>query len=316
MSSVINNMKVMFLLVSFGMAVCSHIEHYNEYIPYLQNIKTYVQHKETVLPASFDWRNVNGKSYVTKMLNQHIPQYCGSCWAHGSASALADRIKIARNATGTDINLSIQYILNCGGRIAGSCHGGSHAGAYAFIKEHGIPFDTCQAYLACSSESQEGFCPGVRELTKCNLANVCKTCSTFSDMGGTCKEITQYPNVTIKDFGYVRGINNIMTEIYHNGPIACGVDAEPIANYDGGIFDKPESSSNINHIISLVGWGYDGTKNGSYWIVRNSWGEYWGELGYARIMMGQLGLEESCVWAIPDTWTEVNKACYEDGSNC
>ena len=107
-----------------------------------------------------------------------------------------------------------------------------------------------------------------------------------------------------------------MTEIYQNGPIACGVDAEPIANYDGGIFDKPESSSNINHIISLVGWGYDGTKNGSYWIVRNSWGEYWGELGYARIMMGQLGLEESCVWAIPDTWTEVNKACYEDGSNC
>lgn len=36
-------------------------------------------------------------------------------WAHGALSALADRIKIARNAVGDDINLSIQYLLNCGG---------------------------------------------------------------------------------------------------------------------------------------------------------------------------------------------------------
>jgi len=29
------------------------------------------------LPGSFDWADVDGKSYLTKSLNQHIPQYCG-----------------------------------------------------------------------------------------------------------------------------------------------------------------------------------------------------------------------------------------------
>ena len=71
------------------------------------------------LPESFNWGDVDGKSYLTKSLNQHIPQYCGSCWAHGALSSLGDRIKIARNAAGDDINLSIQFILNCGTEMAG-----------------------------------------------------------------------------------------------------------------------------------------------------------------------------------------------------
>lgn len=48
------------------------------------------------LPDSFSWNDVGGKSYLTHMLNQHIPQYCGSCWAHSSMSSLADRIKISQ----------------------------------------------------------------------------------------------------------------------------------------------------------------------------------------------------------------------------
>jgi len=95
----------------------------------------------TALPDAFTWSDVNGRSYLTHSLNQHLPQYCGSCWAHGAISALGDRIKIARKGKGDDINLSIQYILNCGGDVAGSCHGGYHTGVYQMIQDEGfVPF--------------------------------------------------------------------------------------------------------------------------------------------------------------------------------
>jgi cathepsin X len=97
-------------------------------------------------------------------------------------SALADRIKIARGGIGDDINLSIQHILNCGGGIAGSCYGGSHSGAYEFVKKIGyVPFDTCMPYLACSDDSSEGFCDHVD--TTCTMVNTCRTCDTFGKIG-------------------------------------------------------------------------------------------------------------------------------------
>ena len=42
------------------------------------------------------------------VLLQHIPQYCGSCWAQAASSSLSDRIKIAREAAWPDIVIAPQ----------------------------------------------------------------------------------------------------------------------------------------------------------------------------------------------------------------
>ena len=47
-------------------------------------------------------------------------------------------------------------------------------------------------------------------------------------------------------------------------------------------------------------------------------GQYWGEMGFFRIAMGQnlLGIEGEIAWATPGTYTTQNFPCSEDGKNC
>lgn len=66
------------------------------------------------LPANFDWRNINGVNYASWTVNQHIPIYCGSCWAQAATASLADRFNILKNDSNpTPIALNPQMIVNC-----------------------------------------------------------------------------------------------------------------------------------------------------------------------------------------------------------
>lgn len=90
------------------------------------------------LPANFDWRNVNGTNYVSWTVNQHIPVYCGSCWAQAATASIADRFNIMLKDTNpTPIALSPQMIVNC--QLGGSCYGGDPVGVYNYAYMHGLP---------------------------------------------------------------------------------------------------------------------------------------------------------------------------------
>jgi cathepsin X len=258
-------------------------------------------------------------SMLTAVLNQHIPQYCGCCWAFATLSALSDRIKLARGGNGTDIILSIQHVLNCGS-VAGSCYGGNPLSVYEWIMENGhIAYMSANPYLACSEESTEGFCQHVD--TTCKPINIARSCDTFIESGGSCTALKHYPNATIKEWGVVETEHKIKAEILKRGPVACSVAAtDALDNYNGGILEEDPADGDenwmVNHVVEVVGWGEE--KNVPYWVVRNSWGEHWGEMGFFRVRRGNnsFQIESECVYAVPGDFTVHNYPCWENSANC
>lgn len=216
-----------------------------------------------------------------------------------------------KGLNGPDLDLSIQAVLNQGG--GGSCEGGNPTMAYAWMKrlgDSGLPVESCMNYAAVDGATRDGEFDADK-----SPSGMCMTCSTF---GVPCAAVSRYPNATVTEYGTVSGEEAMMNEIMERGPIGCGVNAVPILNYTGGVFthDMQPLFNSVDHEVAVVGWGVD--ENGvKYWDMRNSWGEYWGEMGWARIERGQdtLKLESSCDWAV-GSYSTTNFPCGEDGSFC
>ena len=92
----------------------------------------------------------------------------------------------------------------------------------------------------------------------------------------------------------------MMLEIMNNGPVVVALNAAPdLYYYSSGVFITnprnrirntiiPEQSNQrndikpwefTNHAVACVGWG-EMMHNGEmmkYWILKNSWGQEWGE---------------------------------------
>lgn len=97
----------------------------------------------------------------------------------------------------------------------------------------------------------------------------------------------------------------MMQEIMQNGPIVCGVDANPLVRKaEDPMHVQDDAGSEIDHDISVVGWTViNGVKA---WVVRNSWGSTWGDNGFFYVKMGinAIFIESSCQWGkIKADWT-------------
>lgn len=211
----------------------------------------------------------------------------GSCWAHASVSTIADRIKIATKGNDRDVVPSVQVLLNCG--TAGSCGGGDIHAAFRWIHFNGIPDVTCQQYVANDGSGE------------CRPEEMCKNCD---DKG--CWSVSDFTRINVKRYGRVVGDSNIQKEIMLGGPVACYLNANCIKTYKSGVSMYNETSTGepchpyvFNHAIQLNGWGTD--ENGvDYWIGRNSWGTYWGEQGFFRIVRGGAYNPIGCYYAVPE----------------
>lgn len=232
------------------------------------------------LPLSWDIRSLYGRNYASPNKNQHSPQFCNSCWAQATATALSDRLNLRNNGKWPLIELSAQMILNC---ADGSCSGGDTGEAYRLGYLYGLSDRTCQAYEGRKKE--------------CDSMGRCMDCNRDG-----CWAVESYRKVYVEEFGEVQGIDNMKAEIYARGPITCFmVMTEEFMNYEGGIFVEHDHAYKGGHIVEVAGWGYNSVTNQRYWIARNNWGNAWGEEGWFRINMGgsNLMIESSCSWGVP-----------------
>lgn len=282
----------------------------------LISLKRHSFHGEnSPIPDSFDWRHVgeNNENYVSPVRHQDM---CGSCYIFASAAELESRIRIATKNQRQPI-LSTQQVVDCSPYGQG-CEGGFPfliAGKWA--QDFGFIDEECYPY-----EGKDNVCrdPELKQfMPKDDLKS--RKHVEFFEAGKDGKSDKCYKNrYTTWYYNYVGGYfgncdeQKMKHDLYHYGPLSVGfLVTDDFRYYKSGIYQHTGIDSRINkigagfeetnHAVLVVGYGHCEKENLDYWIVKNSWGDQWGEEGYFRIVRGrdEVAIESMAQgsWVVP-----------------
>jgi C1A family cysteine protease len=198
-------------------------------------------------PASFDYRT---KGSVGRVKDQGG---CGSCWAFSAVANLEGVYHIKHRQL---LNLSEQQLVDCSTNDQG-CNGGFMDTAFQYIIDNG-GIQTSQSYPYTGYDGQ-----------------------CYADPSQAVVQVTGF------QFAGTEDEQQIKQFLVQNGPLSVALNADLLMNYYGGILTADSwecDPEGLNHGVAIVGYGNEFGQE--YWIVRNSWGESWGENGYFRIALG------------------------------
>lgn len=301
----------------------------------IKNLPTKGQTKIDI-PENFDGRQV-WIGLLPPVMDQGS---CGSCWAFASTSMLAARFNI-QSIGQMNIQLSPTKLILCDWQgheneltspeqnpfvsavntkalESASCFGNTLVDACRYLYYIGTPSEECIPYT--KNLGLQGEYQSIGSFTNVTDLPLCYTVS--GPQGGMCsnfyfdKEIGTEGGEPAKFYKCLHfyGIagtpkdggdeSQLRRNIYRYGPIITGIKIYP----DFYTFDAKNQIYKWNgegpliggHACELVGWGIE--NNTKYWIIKNSWGEKWGDKGYFRMLRGvnECDVEDGCLAMIPD----------------
>ena len=204
-----------------------------------------------------DWRNVCGVNYLGPVMNQGN---CGSCVAFATVATLEAQTTISSGLPWLRPTFSPQMLFACGG---GACdYGWQPEMAANFLRHTGVPDEACMPYTSGSTGKD---------------ASCSSACSDVASRSMRINDVNQPSSSGI--FGGGGSIDDVKAAL-KRGPLITTLNVySDFVTYGGGIYQHVGGSALGGHAVSLV--GYSDQKRA--WLIRNSWGEEWGENGFGWV---------------------------------